>query len=171
MKTILIFVTLMFVASAYGGATQPAEKPGAGTQSDLENEVEIRKLYAGFTEAWNRHDARSMAQIWALEGDHYEPDGRSAEGRDAVELLFREEQATAFKDSKLTLTVDTVWFITPNVALVNGSYQIDGVRAPGGREISIRKGHLTSVLLKEQGRWWVAASRAMIPGPLIWRQR
>ena len=169
MKTILIFVSLMCAALASGAGTQPAEKPGASAPSDLENEVAIRKLYAGFTEAWNRHDARAMAQMWALEGDHYEPDGRSAEGRDAVELLFREEQATAFKDSKLELTVDTVWFITPNVALVNGSYKIDGVRIPEGKQISIRKGHLTSVLLKEGGRWWVAASRAMIPAPLIWR--
>jgi hypothetical protein len=59
--------------------------------------------------------------------------------------------------------------ITPRVALVNGSYQVDGVHGPQGKKVDIRRGHLTSVLLNEEGKWSVAASRTMIPAQLPWR--
>ncbi len=172
MKKLLIVVALICLATpVLGAGKERTPRPGAeeARQSDLENEVKIRKLYEDFTAAWNEHDPRAMAQFWTINGDHYEPDGRGAEGRDAVEALFAEEQKTAFRDSKLVLTVDSVWFITPSIALVNGFYEIDGVRDPSGNKLSIRKGHLTSVLLREGETWWVAASRAMLPVPLAWR--
>jgi hypothetical protein len=63
-----------------------------------------------------------------------------------------------------------VWMVTPNVALVNGFYRVSGVRDLEGNEIAIRKGHLTSLLVADEGQWWVAASRATIPVPVPWRK-
>jgi hypothetical protein len=109
--------------------------------------------------------------LWTRQGDTIEPDGTAAEGREAVEELFREEHAGAFKAASIALKIDLVWMITPNVALVNGTYAVSGVRDPAGKEISLpRKGLLTSVMLNEDGQWWVAASRTVIPIPLPWRK-
>jgi uncharacterized protein (TIGR02246 family) len=171
MRRILAGLAIAFCvgAGAHAAGSERAARPGEFRPSDLENEVAIRQLYDKFSAAWNRHDARAMAQYWAFDGDHFEPDGRRVEGRDAVEKLFAEEQATAFKQSKLSLTIESVWLITPNVALVNGTYRVDGVQGPGGVSLDIRQGFLTSVLVKEADRWWVAASRSVIPAKLPWR--
>ena len=164
-----VAVTLT-AAAAYGMGSQPNDKPPAEKAwSHLRSEVSIRKLYDEFESSWNAHDAKGMARFWAPGGDHYQPDGRIAEGRDAVQALFQEEQSGPYKESTLSLSVRSVWMITPNVALVNGTYAVNGVRDREGKEIAIRKGLLTAVLLKEGDRWWIAASRAMIPVPLPYR--
>jgi len=170
MKRILSMLAIVgWTAAALAAGSSRTPIPGEFRDSDLDNEVAIRQLYDGFTAAWNDHDAPSMAQFWAFDGDHLEPDGRRVEGRAAVEKLFAAEQGGAFKNSRLLLTIESVWLITPNVALVNGTYRVEGVEAPDGSKLDIRQGFLTSVLVKESDRWWVAASRSMIPAKLPWR--
>lgn len=48
-------------------------------------------------------------------------------------------------------------------------------QAPGGAgggkpKVPTRSGHLTAVLMREDGAWKVAAGRAMIPVPLVYRE-
>jgi uncharacterized protein (TIGR02246 family) len=147
-----------------------AQSNEGSIRSDLVNEGTIRKLYAAFTAAWNKHDATAMGKMWAIDGDHLEPDGHLAKGRDAVTKLFAAQHSSVFKDTKLTLTLEDVWFITGDVALIDGSYEVVGAKLPDGKEIPPRKGHLTSVLMKEQDTWWIAASRLMIPTHLPYKK-
>ena len=157
------------VAAAHAAAITP--RPGAGgPRTDLENEAQIRGLFEEFEAAWNRHDAAAMASVWTIDGDHLEPDGRVAKGRDEVQTLFAHEHQTVFKESGLALEVQTVWFITADVALVDASYELTAARDAQGNSLPPRRGHLSAVMLKERSRWWVAASRLMIPVPLAWRE-
>jgi uncharacterized protein (TIGR02246 family) len=159
-------VSVIFVATA-AWADLPSNV--GGIRSDLDKEAAIRAIYKDFVETWNRHDPEALAKMWALDGDHVEPDGRHADGRDAIHELLTKQHSTVFKDTTLTLGIDDVWFVTENVALVDGTYEITGIVAPDGQKIPARKGHLTSVLLLEGGKWWIAADRLMIPAPLPWR--
>lgn len=182
MKAILTAAALLLAASSVGssgsamaqGPEDPTSKPkeiralGAPV-TDLENEKTIRELYADYTAAWNRHDPKAMASFWAIDGDYMEPDGRHAKGRADVEKLFTLEQQTVFKDSKLALLIETVFFVSHDVALVDGKYDLVGVRDVEGKEIAARQGHLTALLMREDGTWKVAAGRAMIPVPLVYR--
>ncbi len=126
MKQMLLFAVLLVVAGGVQAQSNtPKPHPGAGgPRSDLANEATIRKLYADFIGAWNAHDPQKMASYWALDGDTIEPDGMVAKGRAEIEKHFAEEQATAMKDSTLKLTVDAVWFVTADVALVDGTYVV-----------------------------------------------
>lgn len=173
MKQVVLVVAMLCVAGAVCAQAPTARpRPGAGgPRSDLANEEAIRKLYAEFTAAWNTHDAKKLASFWTLDGDTVEPDGVSAKGRDEVEKHFAEEQAAPFKNSEIKLNIDTVWFISENVALVDGTYVVLNALDPNGQSLPPRKGLVTSVLLKEHGQWRVAASRSMIPIPLPWRPR
>lgn len=172
MRKVVGFLLLMW--ASVGLAQAPDISVGAGidaSRRNLQAEQEIRKRYEAFAVAFNKHDATAMAALWTRQGDTIEPDGTAAEGREAVEELFKEEHAGAFKAASITLKIDLVWMITPNVALVNGTYAVSGVRDGEGKEISLpRKGLLTSVMLNEDGQWWVAASRTVIPIPLPWRK-
>lgn len=178
MRNIFLAAALLLAASSalaqssQPSAAAPKEVRGAGgLRSDLQNEETIRKLYAAYTAAWNRHDPKAMASFWALDGDYMEPDGRHARGHAEVEKLFTQEQQTVFKDSKLALTIETVWFITEAVALVDGTYELAGVRDLEGKELPTRRGHLAALLLNEEGAWRVAAGRTMIIVPLSYREK
>ena len=169
---VLALVTPALADTTPAGAakSKPKEIPGVGgPRTDIENEAAIRKLYAEYTAAWNRHDAKAMASFWTIDGDYMEPDGRHAKGQTEVEKLFTQEQQTVFKDSTLALTIETVWFVTADVAMVDGKYDLSGVRDLEGKQLPTRSGHLTAILLREDGSWKVAAGRAMIPVPLVYR--
>lgn len=171
MRRILIFATLAVAVAGSAGAIDPSVGVGVDVRRrNLQAETEVRERYAEFTAAFNRHDAAAMAALWSPQGDHYEPDGSFAEGREAVQKLFEAEHRTGFREATITLDIDSVWMISPTVALVNGFYAVQGVRDPAGNEVAIRRGHLTSVLVREDDQWWVAASRATIAVPLPWRK-
>jgi uncharacterized protein (TIGR02246 family) len=171
-------LVLAVVLPAAAATTQDADQAKSsevravgGPKSDLENEAAIRKLYSQYTEAWNRHDPKTMVSFWTLDGDYMEPDGHVAKGKGDVEKLFTQEQQTVFKDSTLALTIETVWFITEDVAMVDGRYDLSGVRDLEGKQLPTRSGHLTAVLMREEGTWKVAAGRAMIPVPLVYKEK
>jgi uncharacterized protein (TIGR02246 family) len=149
-------------------AQEPENRAGF-LKYDIEQEAVIRKQFADFNAAWNRHDVKAMMSIFALDADHIDPDLRMVRGRDQIEKLFEAEHGTVFKEAQAALAVDSVWFVTENVALLDGSYEISGVKGPDGKALPNSKGHLTGLLLKEHDRWWVVASRAILPLPPAWR--
>ena len=168
-KLLGAFVVLAAVlVSSMATATDPTSNIG-GIRSDAKNEEAIRVIYKAFTEAWNRHDPAALAMMWALDGDHVEPDGHHADGRDAVLDLLTKQHGSVFKTTELTLAIDDVWFVMSNIALVDGTYSIAGIVAPDGTQLPPRKGNLTSVLMFENNKWWIAADRLMIPATLPWR--
>jgi uncharacterized protein (TIGR02246 family) len=163
----VVLCSFLFVAAG----VQAAGAFGSGMPaSDVANEKIIRKLYETFVGDWNAHRVNAMADLWAIDGDHVDPDGRMVKGREEVRALFAKQHEVVFAKTKLTLTVSSVWFITEDVALVDGTYSITGIVDPKGKEIAERKGLLTSIFLKEKGRWQIEVSRLMIPAPLPWRR-
>ena len=139
------------------------------TAQDRTEEAAIRKLYDEFEADWNAHEVDKLAQRWTIDGDYLEPDGRLAKGQTEVAEVLRLQHGSVFKKSTLDLTIKDVWFITSTVALVDGKYSLFGATDPKGNPVDIRAGHLTAVLLKEQGSWGIAASRLIIPSVLPWR--
>jgi uncharacterized protein (TIGR02246 family) len=150
------------------GADRMSNVGGAAT--DLENEKVIRKLYADFTTHWNKHEVAGLAKMWSLDGDLLEPDGTSAKGRPAIADHLQQQHDTVFKQTTLSLTISDVWFISDDVALVDGGYGISGIRTREGTELPKRSGLLTAILIKEQGQWWIAASRLMVPTTLPYKK-
>ena len=173
MKRILMVAAgLCLAGSVAAQQGTPVAKPGAGgPRQDLVNDEAIRGLYSEFVVAWNAHDPKKMASFFAIDGDTMEPDGMVAKGHDEIQRHFAEEHAAAFKNTELKLTVDSVWFVSADVALVDGTYVVLGAVDANSQPLPPRKGLLTSVLIKEHGTWHVAASRSMIPIPLPWRPK
>jgi uncharacterized protein (TIGR02246 family) len=137
--------------------------------SAMATEKEVRALYQQFTEAWNRHDLNAVGSMWIPEGDHMEPDGRGVRGQASVEALLKEQHASVFKKTHLALKIDSVWLVTADVALADGTYEITDIVAPDGTAIPKRAGHLTSILVHKDGKWRIAGSRLMIPTALPYK--
>jgi len=146
-----------------------AQSNASSIRSDQTNEKAIRALYGEFQKAWNGHDVDGLVAMWTVDGDHLEPDGTLAKGRDGIKALLTKQHESVFKNSKLDLQIEDVWFITGDVALVDGNYQLSGAVLPDGTALDSRKGHLTAVILNERGSWFITASRLMIPTHLPYK--
>jgi uncharacterized protein (TIGR02246 family) len=166
LRTVVVMGAVLTVSTAL--AAEPTSNVG-GIRSDEKNEMAIRALYNSFMETWNRHEPAKLAGMWAIDGDHVEPDGHHADGRDAILDLLTKQHGSVFKTTELTLSIEDVWFVTRDVALVDGTYALSGIVAPDGTQLPPRKGSLTSILLFERDKWWIAADRLMIPATLPWR--
>ncbi|MFQ5478593.1 MAG: YybH family protein [Candidatus Binatia bacterium] len=171
MKQLTLVVAVVLAVVCAGAGLASAESNEGGISSDLKNEKVIRNIYNDFIEAWNRHDWKTMGDMWTLDGDQQDPDGRIAHGREEITALLKKQHETVFRDTKLDLTVDGVWFIKGDVALVTGDYSLQGVVAPDGTKLAPRGGFLTSILLHERGKWQIVASRLMIPTPVPYRAK
>src|SRR5258706_2478929 len=99
MKRILVTGILLLLAMP---ATVAVTKAQAG------DEAAIRKVFAGFGDAWGKDDAKSMASHWAEDGDIVNPQGRRANGRAEIEKLFADEHSTAFKGTHITFSEGTI---------------------------------------------------------------
>ena len=85
------------------------------------SEAAIRKAAASYVEAFNKHDARGLAEHWSPDAVYLNrTTGEEAVGRDAITKQF----AAIFKDQpklKLNVEVASVQFISPNVAVEQGT--------------------------------------------------
>jgi uncharacterized protein (TIGR02246 family) len=143
-----------------------AHAEAAGIRRVKLSEEAVHRRYAEFAAAWNRNDPERMASFWADDGDHFATDGRVARGREEVRSLFADQLSTIFEGSKLTLTVESIQFIRPDVVIVNGDYEIVGAHLPDGTSLPPIRGLHTDVWIERDAKWQLIASRPMVPGPL-----
>ena len=83
MKRLSLAVASLAVALVLP-ALAAAQSNVASIQYDQKEEKKIRELYNVFEDAWNAHTIDKMAEQWALDGDHREPDGHLAKGREVL---------------------------------------------------------------------------------------
>jgi uncharacterized protein (TIGR02246 family) len=85
------------------------------------SEAAIRKAAASYMEAFNKHDAQALADHWSPDAVYLNrTTGEEVSGRAAIAqqfaALFKEQPAV-----KLEVTVASVQFVSPNVAIEQGS--------------------------------------------------
>ncbi|TWU66034.1 SnoaL-like domain protein [Crateriforma conspicua] len=84
-------------------------------------ESAIRQMVKAYVDAYNRHDADAVAQMWSPEAVYTNPhSGEQFVGRDAI----RGEFAATFRgsnDLKLSLVTESIEFVSPNVAIEKGA--------------------------------------------------
>ncbi len=132
-------------------------------QSD---EEQIRARAQEFADAWNKHDPMAMAYLWSASGDLINPLGRKASGLTEIVRLFESEQKDAMKQSTFSISNVKVRFLDPTTAILDEDAEITGVANPDGTTVTM-KPHVTAVLTKSGGKWWIVAGRAFafLPPP------
>src|SRR5216117_1605268 len=94
---------------------------GAGDEKD------IRSIGAQIQEAWNKADAKMIADLWLTDGDYISSTGRTATGRAEVEHAFAAQWSGVYKGTKLTHTLTKVRFVRKDVAIADGAFEITGM--------------------------------------------
>lgn len=114
-----------------------------------EDEAAIRNAAASYVEAFNRKDAKSIAAQWAPEAVYVNRmTGEQVVGREAIEeqlvAMFEES-----RDTKLEVTVDSVRFVSPHVAVEEGTVRVLVPNAEPDETV------YSAVHIKIDGTWYI----------------
>ena len=117
--------------------------------------------------AWNAGDLVSYRQLLTEDADVVSATGRKSAGRDALIALSAEQkQRPSYRDAVITATqIDVVRLVTPDVALVDATYRMTGVRIPADSEARPVAGPIMFVMVEQGGAWRIASIRALPPSP------
>ncbi len=134
---------LLMILGVAGTSRLCGQQPSGQSAS----EAAIRKMVASYVEAFNRHDAKSLADQWSPDAVYLNrTTGEEVVGRAAIAEQF----ATLLKEQpelKLEVNVESIQFISPNVAVENGRTRF---LAPNAEPEEIE---YTAVEVKRDGKW------------------
>jgi uncharacterized protein (TIGR02246 family) len=131
-----------------------AQAPAEGAR----DEAGIREVVGRYVDAREQQDPRAVEALFTGDADQLVSSGEWRKGRrDVVRGTLESSQRTA---GKRTITVESVRFLSSDVALVDGRYEITGL--PGGAS---RRMWTTLVLKRGPDGWRIAAIRNMLPAP------
>jgi len=117
----------------------------------------IKQVVAGYSKAFNHHDAHATANLFAEDADFTNLRGVNRHGRKEIEQIFVTLYAGVLKNAHQTDTVKNVRFLTPEIAVMDDLWEINGSTAADGSENPARKGIFDRVLTKVKGQWVITA--------------
>jgi uncharacterized protein (TIGR02246 family) len=127
------------------------------------DEKDIRAIGAQIQSAWNKADAKEIADLFLTDGDYVSSTGRTARGRDELQKAFAAQWSGIYKGTKLSHTLTNVRFLRKDVAIADGAFEITGMRDSSGKILPTRSGLSTVIAAKKGDRWYVAGLRGMVP--------
>lgn len=141
--------SLLFVAGTTVAMAQQAADPAA-------DERQIRQVVDSFLATRERNDADALAALLTPDVDQQVTSGATRAGRQAV--VDGSLATTQRTGGRRTITIETIRFLSPAIAIADGPYDI--VERLDG---SARHYRTTMVLRKDNGTWRIAAIRNMQP--------
>lgn len=156
MKTIWLTVLMISVAAAVRAEEPAARKDDAAA---------IRELYTEYDLAWNNGNAAQLAVVWTDDADHVEPDGRAVAGRAAIKTDLEQRLLGDLKGTRSQQTVTGIHFISPDVAVVDASYEVSGALDAEGHSRPALQGRYVDIWVKRRGAWYIAADRPIARTP------
>lgn len=134
---------------------QPVYATAAARQSA--DEIAIRQTDASFVKAYQKGDATAVAAHFTPDAEYVDELGNLFRGREAIEESLT-EFFTEHSGCKLEMTVETIRFLSPDVAVEDG------------RTLAIHKeistpitSRYTTVHVKSDGKWLAASVRDHAP--------
>jgi uncharacterized protein (TIGR02246 family) len=135
----------------------------ADTAKPNQEEAAIHAVVEKAESAWNAGDPAAFANSWAEDGDFVTITGILVKGRPALQKHFSQLFSGAFKGSHSSLHVNSIRFLKPDVAVLDGHLEITGRHGPDGKELVPIEGLVTQVLAKQSGIWSFVSYREMVP--------
>src|SRR5437763_9979564 len=115
-------LSLALLAAAASSAVQAGSTPST-------DDARIRQIIAEEESAWNRGDAQAYASHFEEEGGFTNVLGTVYHGRHEFEERHAQLFATVFKNTVLTMIVQKIRIIRPDVALLDVDTEMRGYQA------------------------------------------
>ena len=148
MKQLRLRIGLMVWVLAVGFSA-----PAVAQQQD---DAAIRQVQVLQAAAWNQHDARAYAKLFAEDGDAVNVVGWWWRGRPEIERKIREGFEFVFAQSTLTITNVDVRFLSPSMAVAHVRWTMVGAKTPPNMP-EPREGIQLQILTKQPNGWLIAS--------------
>ena len=116
------------------------------------DEQAIQAVLQEFEAAWNRHDGKAIAGLFAEDAAFIQIFGGQLDGRAAIEGSHKAILETIYKDSHANFQVRSIRFLHPDIAILFTRAQVRFKENNQDREIETRP---TLILTKDDGKWQV----------------
>ena len=153
MKYYLIALLSLIISSNINGQTKDTVI--------AKDEERIKKVLADFTDAWNKHDAKTFSNVFSEDADFTNVVGKGATGRNEIEKFHAPMFSTKFKDTYLKINKSKIRFIKPDVAAVDAWWEMTGIKGPEGQDMPPRKGLLNFIMTKDNDTWLITVMHNM----------
>ena len=157
MRRILFLAGVLALAGC-----QPAEPPPAET-APMSDEDMIRARTDEFEQAVSNADAKAIGALFVEDADLVDQAGNMHHGRMAVEERYQKLFEGPYKGAQANLEISSVRFVRPDIAVIDGSYELSGMKSAEGQDVPAVKGMFTNVSVKQNGQWMLHCSRPMLP--------
>lgn len=142
MQTFSKIVLTLLAAACLTGCSQ-------AEQNEKADEKAIRNIVQSYQEAYNQQDAARLTSQWASDAIYINPvTGESAEGKEAIEKLFKEKFAQG-KKRHLEVTIKSIEFPNANEATETGVMKVTIDDQPA-QQIAYQTSYV-----KENGQWLI----------------
>lgn len=163
-----LLLILFSTSIALGQQAPPAGEAQAAPEALLTepntaaDEATIRDNAMKYVEAYNRRDSATMASMWSPEAIYMDPrTGEGVVGRDAIKEQF-DYALAGQEDAKLAITIDSIEFLSPNVAIEKGAAIVTYGEHP------TEESTYSAVHVKRDGEWLIdriSESEVLSPPP------
>jgi uncharacterized protein (TIGR02246 family) len=110
----------------------------------------LEQLAKDYETAFNQGDAKALAGLYEMNALRVTPTGQLLTGRASIEEDYLTSLAGPLKGTKLTLHPGKTQPLTPDVALIEGTYEVtDGTTSVKGRYLN--------TATRQSGRWRLAS--------------
>jgi uncharacterized protein (TIGR02246 family) len=122
------------------------------------DEAAVKAVVARYVEAREKRDAAGIAAVFTPDADQLVSSGEWRKGREAlVKGTLASSESTG---GHRTITVESVRFVSADVALADGRYEISGMASGPDRRM-----WSTFVMKRGADGWRISAIRNMLPAP------
>ena len=137
-----------------GGVLLASAALSAQTSRPSGDEAGVREVVRRYVNARELKDPAAIEALFTADADQHTTSGEWRRGR--AQIVLGTLESSTRNPGTRNITVQAVRFITPDVAIADGPYEITG---PTGT----RRMWATLVLKREPGGWRIAAIRNMVP--------
>jgi len=128
----------------------------APAQTRQTDDADVKALVARYVEAREKRDAERLATLFVDDADQLVSSGEWRRGKDAV--VAGGLASSARSSGVRTIEVEHVRFASPDVAIVDGRYEVGGSAGAPARRM-----WTTFVMVRGTGGWRISAIRNMLP--------
>ncbi len=145
----------MLAASLLFGLSLSTVRALGQSADDDPNVVAVQRIVNDYSERMNRHEAHDVASLFAEDADFTNMRGDSQHGRKAIEAFYAKLFDGPLKEVYRTDTVKSIRILSPEIAAVDGLWQMRFTLAANGTKGPVRDGLFNYVLTKQNGRWFI----------------
>jgi uncharacterized protein (TIGR02246 family) len=163
MRPLWILTGILALSSCQPAPPPPAEEAPAPETAPMSDEDAIRARTEKFEQAVSAGDAKTIGTIFVEDSDLVDQAGGMHHGRAAIEDRYQKLFDGAYKGAQANLEIASIRFVRPDVAVIDGTYELSGIKSPDGVALDPIRGMFTNIFVKANGEWRIHCSRPMLP--------